>query len=242
MTDDMRCNRRGLLLVLVVAICSAGAPLAAQSETAAERPIQLNRKAASKLLMTQVTPEYPSIARVNYIRGQVRMLVMVGRTGKVSLAHVLQGHPFLAASALEAIHRWVYRPFVTASGPAEFLTVVDVNFTLRTTKADRLPPDPDYDLTRQVHPPEALETPPNATDYVRMRVLVNDGGHAIDATPLAGPPSLFQAARKRIEGWKFRPARWGNFRVPWYVDVSVPMEDVEPGRENSESLGTSPTG
>jgi hypothetical protein len=172
------------------------------------------------------------------------MVVTVTRSGKVSFAHVLQGHPFLAASALEAIHKWVYQPLVTASGPAEFQTVVDVNFNLRNIKADRLPPDADQDLTRQVRPPEAVETPLGATsaDCVRMRVLVNDLGHAIDATPLTGRPSLFPAARQRIEGWEFRPARWGNFKVPWYLDVTVPIDGVEPIEDKSESPSKAPTG
>lgn len=233
-----------LLAVLLAAIWLAATTLVAQSGVPANRPIELDRKMASKLLVNQVTPEYPSVARVNYIRGQVRVLITVGPSGRVSFAHVVHGHAFLAASALKAIRQWVYRPLITASGPAEFQTIVDVNFTLRSVKADRLPPDPDQDLTRQVRPPQALEAPPGdaSADCVRMRVLVNDGGHAIDATPLAGPPSLFQAARQRIEGWKFRPARWGNFKVPWYVDVSVPTDGVEPNEEKSESLRAAPTG
>jgi TonB family protein len=234
----------GLVVLLVLAIGSASQPAAAQSGAAAQQPVELNRKMASRLLVSQVAPEYPPIARVNYIRGQVRMLVRVTRSGRVSFAHVLHGHPFLAASALQAIRQWVYQPLVTASGPAEFQTMVDVNFTLRNIKADRLPPDPDQDLDRQVRPPEALPMPARATstDSVRMRVLVNDRGHAIDATPLTGRPSLFRAARQRIEGWEFRPARWGNLKVPWYLDVTVPMDGVNPSEDKSEAPSMAPTG
>jgi TonB family protein len=232
------------LIVLIVVMCSAGLPVTAQSEAVVEHPVELNHKMASRLLVSQVEPEYPSIARVNYIRGQVRMLVTVTSAGKVGFAHVLQGHPFLAASALQAIRQWVYHPLVTASGPAEFQTMVDVNFNLRNIRADRLPPDADQDLNWQVRPPEALDVPPGgaSADCVRMRVLVNDRGQAIDATPLTGRPSLFPAARQRIEGWEFRPARWGNLKVPWYVDVTVPLDGVKPSEDKSKSLGTAPTG
>jgi len=235
---------RRLLAVLLVAVGSARTSVGAQSGVAVERPVEVDRKMASRLLVNQVTPEYPPIARVNYIRGQVRTLITVGRSGRVSFAHVVHGHPFLAASALKAIRQWVYRPLMTASGPAEFQTMVDVNFTLRSVKEERLPSDPDQDLTRQVRPPEALEGSAGDTpaDCVRMRVLVNDGGHPIDATLLAGTPSLFRAARERIEGWRFRPARWGNLKVPWYVDVSVPMDGAEPNEGKSESPKTAPTG
>jgi hypothetical protein len=172
------------------------------------------------------------------------MLVTVTRAGRVSFAHVLRGHPFLAASALQAIRQWVYRPLETASGPAEFQTMVDVNFSLRNIRADRLPPDAEQDLNWQVRPPEALDVPTGAksADSVRMRVLVNDRGQAIDATPLTGRPSLFPAARQRIEKWEFRPARWGNLKVPWYVDVTVPMDRVEPGEGESEPRATAPPG
>lgn len=74
-----------------------------------------------------------------------------------------------------------------------------------------------------------------------MRVLVDDGGQAIDATLLEGHPSVFQAARKIVDGWKFRPARWGNLMVPWYVEVSVPMSGVQPAEEKSPLLAV-PTG
>ncbi len=230
------------LMVLGVALGPGGALLAAQAEVAGERPVDLTRKSASRLLVTQVKPEYPSIARVNYIRGQVRLLVRVGRNGKVSFAHVVQGHPFLAASALEAVRQWVYRPYLTAAGPAEFETLVDVNFSLVHSKPDRLPLDAEQYLTLQVHPPQAPATTASAsTGFVRMRVLVDGGGQAIDATLLEGRPSVFQAARKIVDGWKFRPARWGNLMVPWYVEVSVPMSGAQPA-EGESPLAAVPTG
>lgn len=209
---------------LAVAYWVATIPFAAQSDPAA--PIELSRKAASKLLLTQVKPEYPPLARVNYIRGQVRMQVKVARSGRVSDAHVLYGHPFLAASALAAIRRWVYRPFVTRAGPTEFQTLVDVNFALRTSNVEHMPPQPERDLTRQVRPPEVLVKPDQkSTASVHLRVLVGDAGEALDSTPLAGFVSGYEAARKQLEQWRFLPARWGNLVVPWYLDVDVPVED-----------------
>ena len=96
MISFARSGLRGVLVATVVAMGSVGTPVAAQSQTIGEQPVALESKTASKLLVKQVTPEYPSIARVNYIRGQVRMLITVGPSGRVSLAHVVQGHPFLA--------------------------------------------------------------------------------------------------------------------------------------------------
>lgn len=188
----------------------------------------LGRKVASELLVTQVKPEYPAVAKVNYIQGQVRMQVFVTAEGRVGEAHVVHGHPFLAASALKAIHRWVYRPFMTKSGPTAFQTFVDINFTLRSRQIDQIPAKPERDLTRQIRLPEVLNKTFGSTPAVsvRLRVLVSDKGQVIDSLPLAGLPAHFDTARKSVERWTFRPARWGALSVPWYLDVDVPAETL----------------
>ena len=105
--------------------------------------------------------------------------------------------------------------------------MVDVNFTLRLKKSDGLtPPQAESDFSRQVKPPEVLtragETA--STDpSVRLRLLVNAEGKVIDSGILKGIPSQFEGARKSIEQWSFRPARWGTLSVPWYLDVDVPV-------------------
>ena len=220
-------NPRGLRLATLAFACwVATMAVAAQSDTLDSHPIELDRRTASKLLLTQVKPEYPPLAKVNYIRGRVRMQVTVAPSGRVREAHVLHGHPFLAASALKAIRRWVYRPFMTGSGPAEFQTLVDMNFALRPKNVERFPTQPEQDLTRQIRPPEVLAKREGAASAgsVRLRVLVGEEGQVIDSTPLAGSPSRFEAARSEIGRWKFQPARWGSLVVPWYLDVDVPVE------------------
>ncbi len=214
------------VVVCWMAIISAEA----QTRSPAPNPIVLDNRTASRLILTQVKPEYPPLAKHNYIQGQVRMQVMVTREGRVREVHVVHGHPFLAASALKAVRRWLYRPFRTGSEPAEFLTVVEVNFALHIKNIEQLPRQPERDLNRQVRPAEILEKPaalaPTAT--VRLRVLVSDEGRVIDSNPVAGFASYFDAARKNVERWKFKPARWGTLPVPWYLDVDVPVETGPP--------------
>ncbi len=220
-----RAKARAAAGAFILAAASAAAVFGQQEKAAV--PIVLGRKQASRLLLSQVKPDYPPLARVNYIQGRVRMEVTVKRDGHVGDAHVVRGHPFLAASAIKAIRRWVYRPFMTAAGPAPFETDVDVNFALRVTRADRLPPNPELDVMREVRPPQLVAPPPcspgPAADEVRLRVLVDEDGKVMDLTPLGGRPAQVEAAEKEVESWKFRPARWGNLMVPWYVDVAVPM-------------------
>lgn len=186
---------------------------------------ELDNKNASRLLVNQVKPEYPAVARVNYIHGQVQMELTVAPDGHVRRAHVLRGHPLLAASALRAIRRWVYRPFVTAAGPTAFSTQVSVHFDLRETNVEQIPSEPERDLARQIKPPQILEKTPAPPDSrsIRLRVLVSEEGQVIDSTLLSGPVGLTGAADASVTRWKFQPARWGSLTVPWYLDVDVPV-------------------
>lgn len=200
---------------------------AAQKNPATAQDVVLDSKAASRLLVDEVKPDYPTLAKVNYIQGSVRVLLRVTREGHVAEVHVVHGHPFLAEAALQAVRRWVYRPLKRGAEAAGFTTYVDVKFALRTRSLERLPPTPVKDLDRQVQPPVLLgESPGEApAELVRMRVLVGPKGHALDSEPLSGPPARFGSARQEVEHWTFRPAQWGNHTVPWYLDVDVPVRE-----------------
>ncbi|PYV28306.1 MAG: hypothetical protein DMG24_02445 [Acidobacteria bacterium] len=203
----------------------AAAALRAQTGSRAPDPILLDSRSAARMLLSEVKPEYPALAKVNYIQGSVRMQLRVTPEGRVVDAHVIHGHPFLAEAALQAVRRWVYRPLRRGSAAAEFSTFVDVKFALHTRRIDRMPPQPERDLDRQVRPPVPLRKPASSDsgDSVRMRVLIGAKGQILDTQPLAGAPSHFAAAREQVEHWTFRPARWGSQSVPWYVDIDVPV-------------------
>jgi TonB family protein len=191
--------------------------------------LQLDRRTATRLLLNEIRPSYPPLARINYIRGHVRLLVTVNCQGKVQRIHVVRGHPFLAVAALQAIRRWVYRPFLTQSGPAPFQTTIDVDFSLLSRNIQHLPPQPEKFLEKRVEPPRILSRPASkrAKIVVLMRVLVNDKGHVVDSTQLSGTPAEFEAAEREVRLWKFKPAKWGNINVPWYSNVAVPLDASE---------------
>ncbi|HZO98783.1 MAG TPA: energy transducer TonB [Terriglobia bacterium] len=228
-------RRAGILagLLLMLAASSAAALDVAKVEGA----VVLDPKAAARQIWKEVKPEYPALARVNYIQGHVQVRIVVSKDGRVSQAHVVQGHPFLAVSVLQAVRRWLYHPLRTADGPVEFTTLIDVNFTLHTRKVDSVPLQPVKDLDRQVHPPQVLNGPPadSSNSLVRMRVLVGDKGEVLDSTPLNGLAADFPAARKIVEHWTYRPARWGAMAVPWYLDVDVPVENSVADRGSASS-------
>jgi hypothetical protein len=155
----------------------------------------------------------------------------------VDEVHVVRGHPFLAESALKAIRHWIYTPLMEGAVPTAFQTIVDVNFSLRRKKIEEFPSQPERDLSDRVQPPEIIERPlgRESMPCVRMRVLVSDVGRVIDSSPVSGLPARYDAARKHVEQWMFRPARWGTLSVPWYLDVDVPVES--PPSDAGESGG-----
>jgi len=227
MASLRQCGRRYLQGMSLVLLCLLEMPRAWAQH--AEKPQQLpvlGTKQASRLLYSQVPPEYPVLAKVNYIQGRVRVQLVVSPAGTVASAHVLSGNPLLATAVLDSVRGWHYYPYEVAGRATSFTTSVDVNFTLRLKKLDLNPAQAESDFRRQVKPPEVLIGPKetdSADPSVRMRLLVSAEGKVIDSEILKGIASQIEKARKSIERWSFRPARWGTLSVPWYLDVEVPL-------------------
>ncbi|HLW79013.1 MAG TPA: energy transducer TonB, partial [Terriglobia bacterium] len=181
MPSPLRPNPR-LLSALVLCVAWGGARCAAQSARDAAGLDVLDNKSAARLLVDEIKPEYPPLAKVNYIQGSVRVQLRVTREGHVAEAHIVRGHPFLAEATLQAVRHWIYRPLARGSEVREFLTFVDVKFSLRGRNLENLPPTPEQDLDRQVQPPALLGDAPAdpSPDAVRMRVLVGAKGHVLD--------------------------------------------------------------
>jgi TonB family protein len=230
---------RGLSSIFGALVCLLGLPYAcAQSERTQQFTV-LNGKEAHALLLSQVPPEYPAVAKLNYLQGQVRLRLVVSSEGTVSRAHALEGNPLLAAAALSSAYRWRYRPFVTEGAPAPFTTFVDITFALRSMTLKLSPEQADSDFSRQIKPPEVLTGPEkdaSTRSLVCLRVLVNEEGKAIDSVDTNGVPTDFEAVMKTIERWSFRPARWGTLSVPWYLEVEVPVRNF-PVRADARMTG-----
>lgn len=221
-----------LLGVLVAAPAMAGA----RSHPASLPVVELNDHAASKLLIRGTRPHYPPIARVNYIQGSVKLHVTVDPRGRVSVVHVIKGQPLLAAAAIRAVRKWIYRPYHSSGGDAPFSTYVVLKFFLHPHRfLAHLPMHADAFLARQIHPPEAVcrhkAGPPLPS--VRFRVLVGSRGEVLDATPLKANVPDLKLARENLGHWKFRPARWGALAVPWYVTVKVPVYRALPAEADN---------
>lgn len=189
----------------------------------------LDSEAAAKLLIHVTKPSYPAIAKVNLVQGIVKLEITVTSEGQVSEVHVLDGQPILAVAALEAVRKWLYRPYVRLGNPVPFSTDALVRFNLHShSYRGQIPKDANLYLEKQVRPPEVITRPDGAApdSSLRMRVLVGAKGEVVDATSVgAVSGSETDLARRSLKFWRFRPARWGSIAVPWYITIEVPLHN-----------------
>ena len=82
------------------------------------------------LLIHQVKPSYPPLARQARIQGTVVLQAVIGKDGNIQNLKVVSGHPMLAPAALEAVKQWKYKPYYLNGEPVEVDTTINVNFTL----------------------------------------------------------------------------------------------------------------
>ena len=232
-----RHHRHNLTLLALAMVCTAGTVWAQENVSGPNSPpVIIDRKQATRLVVAQPAPEYPAVAKVNYIQGPVQLELTVNGAGKVANAHVLTGNAILAASSLKAVLRWIYHPLTTASGPSGFITTVELKFALNSRWLDLTPQQAERDFLRQVKPPQVVRAPEDAGrgDVVHMRLLVNDQGQLIDMDTSRGR-TQFEAARENLRGWRFQPARWGTLPIASYLDVDVPVSAPSLARADADS-------
>lgn len=210
---------------LALWLTGASSSLSVAAAPSSQEIAHLDSKTASELIIHFVSPEYPPVAKVNYIQGRVKIEIEVDRQGAVAEAHIIKGDPLLAAAAIEAVREWRYRPLVSSTGPAPFLTDVSISFNLNVRKLKELPGNPEKYLQKQVQPPKVVAGPGEelSSPTVELKVLVGANGQVLDSTPLSTGNGYVRAARQKVRGWKFRAARWGTIAIPWYLVVKVPI-------------------
>jgi TonB family protein len=82
----------------------------------------------SQCLMHQVKPLYSSQAKAAQIVGNVIMSVSIDRNGWVEDVMVVQGHPLLIQSAVNAVRQWRYVPTVFLGTMVPTKTTVVLSF------------------------------------------------------------------------------------------------------------------
>jgi TonB family protein len=90
----------------------------------------LDPKPLEELLTSKVEPNYPQMARIAHIQGDVTIRVLIDKEGHVAKLKAVGGHPILIQSAMDAVKQWVYKPYQVEGKPAEVQGAVVVRFRL----------------------------------------------------------------------------------------------------------------
>lgn len=81
-------------------------------------------------LIHQVLPQYPLEAKAARLEGDVLLHAIIGKDGSVRDLGLIEGHCWLARSALDAVRQWQYSPTLLEGQPVEVETTITVIFTL----------------------------------------------------------------------------------------------------------------
>ena len=92
--------------------------------------IKVSSGVTSGLLISKVQPTYPPIAKAARLQGTVVLQAVISKQGTIENLKVISGPPMLYQSAIDAVSRWRYRPYILNGEPVEVETQVSVVYNL----------------------------------------------------------------------------------------------------------------
>ena len=103
---------------------------------AQDASVEVSSASANEHILKKIDPEYPPLAKAARIQGKVLLKATISKDGDVTAVNVVSGHPMLAPSAIQAVKKWQYKPFLVNGQPAEVKTEIEVPFSLGISEAD----------------------------------------------------------------------------------------------------------
>jgi periplasmic protein TonB len=99
-------------------------------KVATPQRVRVSAGVSQGLLIHQVKPSYPALARQARIQGGVVLQAVIGKDGSIQNLRAVSGHPMLTPAAIDAVKQWRYKPYYLNGEPVEVDTQITVNFTL----------------------------------------------------------------------------------------------------------------
>jgi TonB family protein len=217
----------------------ADASLQAQRSTAATLRAASRTIPPEELsLIHQTRPTYPVEAKIQRIQGEVLLAVNVNEKGEVDNIEVLKGPAPLVLSALDAVKRWRYAPYLKDGVAVPVSSTVTVNFALAGTKpageqvqgAGMVRTDERVTLrtprlayrVEPVYPLEAKEK--GIEGEVHFVLTVDEHGNVTDVRVLRGNAMLVSAAYEAVRQWKYTSVFMDGVPIRVYVSVAIKFE------------------
>jgi TonB family protein len=118
----MKISTRSLATPIVTLILTAAAV------TEKPAPKEVTSAEAAARITQRVEPTVPPLAKVARIGGKVQLRIVISPSGDVAGVKVLEGHPILVPSAVEAVKKWKYKPFSEGNVPIPVTTTVEIEY------------------------------------------------------------------------------------------------------------------
>jgi len=193
-----------------------------------------------------VKATYPWEARDKQLQGQVWVKIRVSETGEVESAELISGDPVLAKSAIDAVKKWKFKPFIKNGKPISVSSKLPFNFAFSENihqeeaprdEADAAPGSPPATgeapkrvrvsqgvstgllvyKVQPVYPPEARRE--GIQGQVVLQAVISKEGRIAGLKLISGPKELAPAAIGAVEQWRYKPyLLMGN---PVEVDTEI---------------------
>lgn len=93
-------------------------------------PLPVGGAIAAPARLSEVRPIYPAVAREARVTGTVKLLIVIGPTGNVERATVVESVPMLDDAALRAVRQWKYAPTRVNNVAVPVSMTVGITFVL----------------------------------------------------------------------------------------------------------------
>jgi periplasmic protein TonB len=94
-------------------------------------PVRISGGVMAKNQISKVSPEYPAMATLKRLNGDVVLRILISKTGTIEKAEVMRStDPVFNQASIDAVRQWRYRPFLLNGEPVEVDNTVVVSFRL----------------------------------------------------------------------------------------------------------------
>ncbi len=94
------------------------------------KPLPVSSTVLQGKAIERIVPVYPELPKRIGLKGEVSVEVIISPEGRVESARVVNGHPMLISSALDAARRWRFEPTLLNGQPVRVTGVITFVFKL----------------------------------------------------------------------------------------------------------------
>ena len=120
----------GQLGGVIGGIISSASSLSVVPKLVVPKRVRISQGVTTGLLIHQVEPDYPKIAKAAHIQGQVVLSAIISKNGDIENITLISGHPMLVPAAIQAVRQWRYHPYLLNGEAVEVETTITVKFVL----------------------------------------------------------------------------------------------------------------